>query len=45
MRLLCWINLHNWHREDWSGRVCHRCEHREILVYTAETGAAWERVP
>jgi len=43
-RLLCWINLHNWHREEWSDRVCQRCGHREILMYTQEGGAVWERV-
>jgi len=44
MRFLCWLNRHGWRREDWSGRVCHRCDLREILIYTAEGGAVWERV-
>ena len=44
MRIFCLIGLHGWHLEDWSGRVCHRCDLREILIYTAEGGAVWERV-
>jgi hypothetical protein len=44
MRFLCWMNLHNWHREGWSGRVCHHCDRREIRTYTADAGAVWERV-
>ena len=44
MRFFCWLNLHDWHLEGWSGRVCHRCSHREILIYTAVGGAVWERV-
>ena len=40
----CFIGLHDWHLEDWSGRFCHRCAHREILIYTAAGGAVWERV-
>ena len=44
MRIFCFIGLHDWHMEDWSGRVCHRCDHREILIYTSADGAVWERV-
>ena len=44
MRFLCWFNLHHWRREDWSGRVCRRCGNRDVLVYTSERGAVWERV-
>jgi hypothetical protein len=44
MRIFCLIGLHDWHLEDWSGRFCPRCDHREILIYTAAGGAVWERV-
>jgi len=44
MRILCWINVHDWRLEGWSGRVCCRCDHREILIYTSVDGAVWERV-
>ena len=44
MRLLCLIRLHDWNLEGWSGRVCDRCDHRQILIYTADDGAVWERV-
>ena len=44
MRIFCLVGLHHWRREDWSGRVCHRCGRQEILRYTAEAGAVWERV-
>ena len=45
MKLLCWLGFHLWQpAEDWASRLCPRCEHKEILIYTAEGGAVWERV-
>jgi hypothetical protein len=45
MRFLCRLGVHFWRPDiEWASRMCPRCDHREILIYTADTGAVWERV-
>jgi hypothetical protein len=45
MKLLCVLGLHRWafDNEMWGARFCERCDHRQILIYTAEAGAVWEQ--
>ena len=44
MIIFCWLNIHRWKPAAWSDRICRRCALHERLIYSADTGANWERI-